>query len=531
MNTRSDRDNSYDVIVIGAGHNGLVCANYLAREGRKVLVVERTSEIGGGAVTREVAPDFKVSACAHVLDMFEPQITKDLKLRKHGLAFSRQSLPLIALCEDGRHLYLGDDIARAETSIAQHGYLDAKAYTQFHRSLLRIAEAVRPLTENGVVSLMDRTHAPKAYRAVDRALARLDKDERRLVQELIPGAVGTVLERHFETPLLQAAIAFPALLGLSVGPRSPGSGMAFLRRLALERRGNNVLAAHPVGGLGGLVEALSTAALARGAEIRTSVNVARIVVEDDQVRGVALDDGEIITAGVVVSSIDPRETFLNLLPGAAMDTGFARRVAALRSRAVTAKVHLALDGLPDFSGLSIPDMAGRMIIAPSLTAIDDALSMAMEGRFSSDPVMEVVIPSLHDPALAPVSQHVMSVVVQYAPYDVEGGWETARDGLAERVLASLSRYAPGLDAKVVAGEILVPPDIESVFGLAGGHWHHIDLAPDQLYWLRPVPGAEDHRTPVPGLYLCGAASHPGGGVTGLPGRNAARMILKGGRKK
>lgn len=525
MNAKRMPTDDYDVIIIGAGHNGLVCANYLARAGRKVVVIERQSEIGGGVATREIAPEFRVSACAHVLDMFAPDISKDLNLKKHGLTYSRQAMPLIALCEDGRHLYLGDDLNRAETSIAPHGFLDAKAYVDFRRTMGRISEAVRPLVENGVVRLVGDPVSRGVYSAMDRALARLDKDERRLVQELVPGPLASVLERYFETPLLQAAMAFPAMLGLSLTPRSPGSGLAFLRRAALERRGKQFLTSHPVGGLGALSETLGAAALARGVDLRTGVNVAKILMEDGKVSGVALDDGEVVVAHAVVSSADPRQTFLNLLPGAAIDTGLRRRIAALRGRALTAKVHLALEGLPDFRGLEVSDLAGRLIIAPSIGAIEEAFGEAMDGQFSADPVMEIVLPSVHDSALAPIGQHVMSVVVQYAPYEVEGGWEKGRDGLAERVIATLGRYAPGIEEKIIAGEILVPPDLENVFGLAGGHWHHIDLAPDQLYWLRPAPGTEDYCTPVPGLYLCGAGTHPGGGATGLPGRNAARALI------
>jgi len=525
MNANRTPSHMYDALVIGAGHNGLVCANYLARAGRKVLVLERGSEIGGGAITREIAPDFRVSACAHVLDMFEPDIFRDLKLKKHGLVYSRQALPIVALAEDGRHLYLGDDQNRAESSIAPHGFLDAKAYIEFSRTLARISEAIRPLAENGVVRLVGEPLSRGVYARIDRGLARLDKDERRLVQELVPGPLASILERYFETPLLQAAVAFSSTLGLSIGPRSPGSGLAFLRRIALERRGKRSLAVHPVGGVGALSEALGAAALARGVEIRTGVNVAQILVEDGQVAGIQLDDGELITARSVVSSIEPSQTFLGLLPAGVLDAGFRRRVTNVRSTAMTAKVHLALDGLPEFKGLNIPDMASRLVIAPSLNVIEEGYSAALEGRFSADPVMEVVLPSIHDPSLAPIGQHVMSVVVQYAPYEIVGGWDKGRDGLAERVLTTLGRYAPGIEEKVIAGEILVPPDIESVFGVPGGHWHHIDLAPDQLYWLRPVPGAEDHRTPLCGLYLCGAATHPGGGVSGLPGRNAARALI------
>jgi phytoene dehydrogenase-like protein len=337
--------------------------------------------------------------------------------------------------------------------------------------------------------------------------------------------VQDLLDEHFETPLLKGALGFDAVLGTNAGPRSPGSVFPLLYRMAAEVRGGSALA-QPVGGLGALSDALARAALAAGAAIRTSCVVERILVRDDRAAGVVLRSGEQISAASVISNADPKTTFLQLLGGEYLDTGFVRRISHLRARGVTAKLHLALDRLPQFTGVAHSALTGRLLLSPSLDYIERAFNHAKYGEFSSAPIIEICVPTVNDSALAPAGMHVLSAVVQYAPYELAAGWQHERARFADLVIDTLERCAPGLRASIEATELLTPPDIEREFRISGGHWHHAELALDQFFIVRPVPGAAQYRTPVGGLYLCGAGSHPGGGVMGIAGRNAARALIR-----
>jgi phytoene dehydrogenase-like protein len=337
--------------------------------------------------------------------------------------------------------------------------------------------------------------------------------------------VQDLLDEHFETPLLKGALGFDAVLGTSAGPRSPGSVFPLLYRMAAEVQGGSALA-QPVGGLGALSDSLARAALAAGAAIRTSATVERIMVRDDRAAGVILKSGEQITATNVISNADPKTTFLQLLGGEYLDTGFVRRIAHLRARGVTAKLHLALNRLPQFTGLSDSALAGRLLLAPSLDYVERAFNHAKYREFSAAPIAEITVPTVNDASLAPAGRHVLSAVVQYAPYELAGGWQNERQRFVDLVIDALERCAPGLRASVEAVELLSPPDIEREFRISGGHWHHAELALDQFFIVRPVPGAAQYRTPIGGLYLCGAGCHPGGGVMGIAGRNAARALMR-----
>jgi phytoene dehydrogenase-like protein len=525
----------FDAIVIGGGHNGLVCAAYLARARRKVLVLERQAMVGGAAVTAEISPQFSGSVCAHLLYGFAPDILQDLKLKERGLVLPRRPIPLVALSEDGRHIVIGEDAEKTKADIAAHSSADAEAYVEFAAMLDVIAAALRPLA-TAPPPAIDGTLDVKSpsYRALDKAdrlIGALEPEQRRLLSELVTGPIADVLERSFETPILQGAFALKAGLGNAYGPRSPGSGLNFLLRLAMEREDGKLLTAYPKGGLGAFSTALAKAAEKAGAQIRTSATVAGILVENGHTVGVRLADNTDIRAPVVISSADPKQTFAMLRPQGQLGTGVKRAIGRLRSTAYTAKVNLALDGLPDFPGLSFEALSGRLMIAPSLTAIEDALSEARAGQFSSEPVMEITLPTAHDPELAPVGQHVMSIIVQYAPYETAGGWAAQRDAFAERVLTVLARYMPDIRSRVLAGDVLNPQDLERHYGLPQGNWHHIEAAPDQLFWLRPAPGLSTYTAPLPGLYLCGAGSHPAGDITGIAGRNAAQLILSRERRR
>ena len=509
---------AYDCIVVGGGHNGLTCAAYLARGRRSVLVLEAGAQVGGAAVTREFAPGFRVSACAHLLHA-SAAVLRELALSAHGLKLAPGALTTLALAPDGAHLPLaapGDWPAGAER--------DAQAHDAYQARLARLAAALRPLLDVAPPRLANSSWAERA--ALGALALRLRALGRRDLRELlrIGGmCVQDLLDEHFESPLVKGALAFDAVLGTNYGPRSPGTVFTLLYRLAA---GGGAGLAQPLGGLGALSEALAGAARAAGAEIRTSAAVQRILVREDRAVGVVLESGEELAAGAVISSADPKTTFLRLLGTEHLDTGFVRRIVNLRSRGLAAKVHLALDGLPQFTGVAPAALAGRLLVAPSPEYLERAFNHAKYRESSAAPMLEITMPTLADPALAPPGGQVLSVIAQYAPYDLAGGWEAGRQRFTDLVIDTLERFAPGLRARVRGAQLLAPPDIEREFRISGGHWHHAELALDQFFMLRPVPGAAAYRAPVGGLFLCGAGCHPGGGVLGLAGRNAARQVLK-----
>jgi phytoene dehydrogenase-like protein len=334
-----------------------------------------------------------------------------------------------------------------------------------------------------------------------------------------------LLKEHFRAPLLQGALGFDAVLGTNFGPRAPGTVMTLLYRLAAQHAAGARALALPAGGLGAVADALAAAARAAGAEIRLNAPVARVTVTDDRACGVTLHSGESIAAGVVISSADPKASFLGLVGSEHLDTAFVRRVHHLRTRGLAAKLHLALDGLPKFSGLPSAAHGSRLLIAPSLDYVEHAFNHSKYGEHSAAPALEITLPTVTDPGLAPAGKHVLSAIVQYAPYEVTGGWMQQREAFTQQLIDQLDRHAPGLRSLVRERELLTPPDMEREFRISGGHWHHVDLALDQFYAVRPVPGATQHRTPLPGFYLCGAGCHPGGGVMGIAGRNAAQRVI------
>ncbi len=506
----------YDCIVVGAGHNGLVCAATLARGGRSVLVLEAQAQVGGAALTREFAPGFQVSACAHLVHQLRADVLRDLELEAHGLKWAARTMPTTALGPDGARLRVGDE----------SGGPDAAAFKAYSARMRRFAEALVPVLSRVPPRL--GTSDWKDYAALARLgwqIRRLGRDDMRELLRIGGMNVYDLLEEHFETPLLKGALGFDAVLGTNFGPRSPGTVLTLLYRLATQAAAGGGLS-QPVGGVGALCEALARSATAHGAQIRARTAVKRILVEADRAAGVELESGERIAAATVISSADPKTTFLQLLGTAQLDTGFVRRVSHLRSRGLAAKLHLALDRLPKFTGATESDLRGRLLISPSLEYLEHAYNHAKYGEYSSAPALEITVPTLNDPALAPPGQHVLSALVQYVPYALKGGWLDERERFTGLCLSLLERYAPGLSSSVVGVELLTPADIEQEFRISGGHWHHGDLAFDQFFMVRPVPGAAQHATPVPGLYLCGAGCHPGGGVIGTAGLNAARQVLE-----
>jgi len=513
----------YDCIVIGGGHNGLTCAAYLARAGRSVLVLEAAERLGGAAVTREFAPGFSVSACAHLLHLMPGSLVSELDLATHGLKLAAERMPTIALSADDAHLPLGPEGAAA---LAAHSQRDAAAYPLYCERLGRLAAALRPVLSAtpprlGSAQWKDRT----ALLGLGWRLRALGRRDLRELLRIGPMCVQDLLDEHFESSLLKGALAFDAVLGSNYGPRSPGTVFTLLYRLAAAA-GEGAGLAQPAGGLGSLSEALGRAARAAGVEIRTGAPVTRIRVHEDRAAGVVLQSGEEIAGRVVVSSADPKTTFLRLLGSEHLDAGFVRRIVHLRARGLAAKLHVALDGPPQFAGLAPSALGARLLWAPTPQHIERAYNHAKYREYSSSPVLEITVPTIADPTLAPAGCHVLSVVAQYAPYELAGGWTEARPRFTELLIDTLAALAPGLRAQLRHAELLTPADIEREFRMTGGHWHHAELALDQFFVLRPVPGVAQYRAPVGGLFLCGAGCHPGGGVMGIAGRNAARQVVR-----
>jgi phytoene dehydrogenase-like protein len=501
----------YDCIVIGGGHNGLVCAAYLAKGGRSVLVLEAADRVGGAAVTREFAPGFKVSSCAHLLHQMPADLIHELSLGTHGLHLAAERLPTTALSLDGPMLIDAAAVARRSSA-------DAEVLPAYTALLQRLAEALHPMFESvpprlGTDSWNDRF----ALLGLGMRLRRLGRRDMRELLRIGGMCVQDLLDERFETPLLKGALGFDAVLGSNFGPRSPGSVFTLLYRMA----GGGALST-PAGGMGALTQALAKAAMDAGVVIKTHSPVQKILVHDDRAAGVVLQSGETVAAGTVISNADPKTTFLRLLGAEYLDTGFVRRVSHLRARGLAAKLHLALDRLPNFNGA---DLRGRMVLSPSLEYLERAFNHSKYGECSAAPTLEITVPTVVDPALAPAGKHVLSAIVQCVPYKADA------DGFTHRVIDLLDQHAPGLKQSVQAAELLTPADIEREFRISGGHWHHAELALDQFLMVRPVPGAAQYGTPLEGLYLCGAGSHPGGGVMGIAGRNAARLVMKSGRQR
>jgi phytoene dehydrogenase-like protein len=508
----------YDHIVVGAGHNGLVCAAYLAKAGKRVLILEASDRLGGASVTRDFAAGFSVSACAHLLGQFQSDIVRDLGLARHGLRFVSGPMPTAALSPDGRPVLL---------SAPGRSAADADAYPAFTARMHRLARSLLPIL--GMAPPRLGTDAWSDRRGLLRmawSVRRLGRTDMRELLRIIGMNAYDLMEEHFESALLKGALGFDAVLGTNFGPRSPGTVLTLLYRMAAEAGAGGPRAVQPEGGMGAVADALAKAARAAGAEIRREAPVERILVKDDRAIGVVLASGEEVAAGSVVSSADPHTTFMRLLGPEHLDTGFVRRIKHFRHKGLAAKLHLALDGLPAFSGLDPSTLGGRLLIAPSLDYVEHAYNHAKYGEYSKAPALEITLPTVNDPSLAPAGKHVLSAVVQYAPYDLAGGWEAGRERFTDIVIDTIEHHAPGLRSLIQARELLTPVDIEREFRIAGGHWHHGDLAFDQFFMVRPVPGAAQYRAPVAGLYLCGAGAHPGGGVMGLAGRNAAAKMLE-----
>lgn len=513
--------NRYDSIIVGAGHNGLVCAAYLAQSGQRVLVLEASGGPGGLGSSREFHPGFQVSV-AHSISHFSSKVASDLKLAAYGLNTTSGQLSTVGLSADAKHVMV------VNGALQGSGPEDARAYQDYCELMHRFADALKSswlktMPRLGSANLKDLM----TFAGIGLNIRRLGRKNMREFMRVATLPARDLMDEYFDSELLKATLSWDGLIGSRMAPRSPNSAvLAMLYRMAEASRGAHSI---PAGGVAGLVKALCASAEAANVELRFGVPVDRILIEEASgalvATGVQLANGENLAADRVISTADPQRTFLRLVGVRYLDIGFTNQIRRLRCNGYVAKLHLALDGLPEFNGLERPD--GRMIIAPDMDAIEFAFDDAKYGQGSSNPVMEIVIPSLRDESLAPAGRHVLSAHVMYVPHDLKGGWtHAARNQMLERAIDTIAQYAPGIREQIVQSEFLTPEDLEREYRVTGGHWHHTEFAVDQLLMMRPTYGAAQYSTPIPGLYLCGAGSHPGGDITGAAGHNAAREILR-----
>lgn len=518
----------YDCVIVGAGHNGLVAACYLAKSGLKTLVVEGREIVGGGAVTEEIHPGFRCSTLDHAAGPLSNQVIADLNLTRHGLEMITPEARVLALSPDGRSLCIYNDGGRTVSEIEKFSAKDARSYPEFVNSFSRIGRVLAPLLSITPPSIDQPTKTDLwqlgKFGLAFRGLGK--KDEYRLLR-WAPMAVADLVSEWFETELLRATVAARGIHGAFAGPWSAGTSLGLLWQAAMD--GSAIgSASYSKGGMGGLSQALASAAKAAGAEIRTSARGAQISGAYGDKPKVVLEGGEEIESRVVVSNADPRSTFLKLVDPIDLEPNFLLKMRNYRAPGVVAKINLALDGLPSFNGVDdSTKLSGRIHIGPDIDYLERAFDAAKYGEFSPEPYLDISIPSLGDPSLAPAGKHVMSIHVQFAPYKLRrGDWTTNDEKLEKHVISKLEEYAPNIEDMIVGGQVITPLDLEQTYGLSGGHIHHGEQTLDQFFTFRPLIGWAQYRTPLKRLYLCGAGTHPGGGLTGLPGANAAREIAR-----
>jgi phytoene dehydrogenase-like protein len=522
--------NKYDVIVIGGGHNGLTNAAYLARAGKRVLVLERRHVLGGAAVTEEVFPGFKFSVCSYVVSLLRPEIIRDLDLPRHGL----EILPLdgtFTPMPNGDYLWRVNDHGKTRREIARHSKLDAEAYEEFGKAMQAMCRFVKPILS--MVPPDPTTLNPRELMKllfIGKRFQGLTSDDKYNQVQLMTMSAIDFLDQWFETDVLKATMSASGIIGTFLGVRSPGTAYVLLHHYMGEIDGAFRSWGFARGGTGAISNAIADAAREAGAEIRTQSPISQIIVKNSRAVGVALQNGEEIYADVVSSSVDPRLTFLKFMEEKQLPAEFVEDVKRYKFRGSSGKVNIALDALPDFKCLPGPGahLRGAISISPSVEYMERAYDDAKYGNFSRRPYIDMVIPSLTDPSVAPPGKHVMSCFVQYAPYKLHPGinWDEQREAFGNNVIDTIAEYAPNIEDIIINKQVLTPLDLEREFGLSEGNIFQGELSLEQLFFLRPVPGYAQFRTPIRNLYMCGSATHPGGGIMGAPGRLAALEILK-----
>ncbi len=522
----------YDAIIVGGGHNGLVTAAYLARAGRNVLVLEKRDLLGGCAVTEEVWPGYKVSTGAYLTSLMQQKVIDDLQLAQHGYIVDAKDPSFFSAFPDGRHLFMWQDEHKTLAEIAKFSARDAEAYPKFEQQIERLARVIEQLLlvtppkfpPSSLGDLWD-------YLQLGRKMLGLSAPDTVALFKIFTQSASDLLDEWFESPELKVTLATDGVIGANGGPRSPGTAYILLHHCMGGVGGKRGLWGFVRGGMGAVSNAIAQSARAAGAEIRTGVTVSQFSVNNGAVSGVVLESGEEIQSRIVASNLDPHLTFRRLLDPRHLPGDFNQSMKHFRSEGTSCKINLALSGLPDFTaypGTPGPQHRATMHICPSIDYVERAWDDAKYGRPSGRPLLEMTIPTSYDTSLAPAGRHIMGIFLQYAPYTLrEGTWEEQREPFADRVIDIIAEYAPNIRDIIVERQVLTPLDLERRFGITGGNIFHGEMSLDQMFSLRPLAGFADYRTPIRGLYLCGSGAHPGGGVMGAPGHNAAREILRG----
>ncbi|MGH6770665.1 MAG: phytoene desaturase family protein [Xanthobacteraceae bacterium] len=522
----------YDVIIIGGGHNGLTCAAYLGMAGLKVKVVERRPVVGGAAVTEEFFPGFRNSIAAYTVSLLNPKVISDLRLHEHGLTIVERRVQNFLPTTGGQYLLSAE--GQTEAQIAKFSRHDAERYAAFNREIDVAAEVLRGLVLQAPPNLTSGLGGLRELfkvGALGRRLRRLPDEDLRTVFDLFTKSAGDYLDAWFENDLVKALFGFDAVVGAYASPYTPGTAYVLVHHAFGEVNGKRRTWGHAIGGMGAISLAMARAAVEHGAEIETNATVRELIVEGGRARGVAMQDGRIISADAVAVNANLKLFYTSMVPDGSLDADFLRRMQRFRCGSGTFRINLALSELPSFSVLPGRELADHhtagIVIAPSLGYMDRAYNDARQRGWSREPIVELVIPSTLDDTLAPQGAHVATLFCQHAAPELPDGssWIAHKETVADLMIDTVERYAPGFKASVVGRQVLSPLDLEQIFGLVGGDISHGAMSLDQLFWARPVLGYADYRGPLKGLYHCGAGAHPGGGVTGAPGHNAARAIL------
>ena len=531
MAAKITRSMRYDAIIVGGGHNGLVTAAYLARAGRKVLVLERRELVGGCAVTEAIWPGYRVSTAAYLASLMQERIVNELELARYGYRVDAKDPAFFSAFPDGRHFFMWQDPAKTLAEIARFSPRDAGSYPGYEEQLERISRVVEDLLlttppqfpPRGIGDWID-------YLKLAGRLRGLGARDTVALVKIFTQSAADFLDEWFESPQLKVTLATDAVIGANGGPRSPGTAYILLHHCMGGLGGHRGLWGFVRGGMGAVSESIAASARAKGVEIRTGAAVAKVLVRDGRAQGVVLETGEEIAAAVVASNLDPKLTFLRLVEERDLPAEFVAAIRNFRIEGTSCKINLALSGLPEFNaypGSPGPQHRATMHICPDVDYIERAWDDAKYGRPSERPLLELTIPTMYDPTLAPAGKHIMGIFLQYAPYTLrESTWDELREPFADRVMALIAEYAPNIGSLVEHRQVLTPLDLERQFGITGGNIFHGEMSLDQMFVMRPAAGWARYRTPVKGLYLCGSGAHPGGGVMGAPGYNCARAILQ-----
>ncbi|MBX9603168.1 MAG: NAD(P)/FAD-dependent oxidoreductase [Bryobacteraceae bacterium] len=523
--------NSYDVAIIGGGHNGLTAAAYLAKAGKKVVVLEARELLGGCAVTEEIWPGYRVSTASYLVSLMQQKVVDDLRLPKFGYLVDAKDPAFFSPFPDGRHLFMWQDRKKTLEEIAKFSKRDAERYPLYEEYIERLARVIEQLLlvtppdfpPKGLGGKLEFVKLGAKLRGLS------DQDTLGLVR-IFTQSAAELLDEWFESEEVKVTLATDGVIGANGGPRSPGTAYILLHHCMGGVNGHRGLWGFVRGGMGAVSEAIAASARSHGAEIRVSAPVKQILVKGGKARGVTLESGEEIKAKAVATGVDPKRTFLQLMDPADLSEDFLAEVRRFRCEGTSCKINLALNGLPEFTaypGAPGPHHRATMHICPSVDYIERAWDDAKYGRPSEKPLIEMTVPTMYDPALAPAGKHIMGLFLQYAPYTLKGTtWEVERDRFADRVIGLIEEYAPNIRSLIEHRQVLTPLDLEQQFGITGGNIFHGEMGVDQMFFFRPFAGWARYRTPVKHLYICGSGAHPGGGVMGAPGHNAAREMLK-----